>query len=213
MSGKKKKDKGKKWIDAVERARHINSIKQLPQLEIASIALSVCEITWGGNKKEIRENPYTLTRFAKETGITPKTLGNWCTTYRNVYARLPQELKDQVSYTDMAYLAKFVNRETPADAVVKRVENYLSEDTYETKIARYLQHIRSLAHNFETSGAALRCNNKILEEVTFYCQSIMRAIRRDKKGIKGQMNGVARSVNIKALSIARATLGERTKSA
>lgn len=205
----KKKDVEKKWTTCVAKAREIHRTLDLPQLEIAKIALEACTITWGGSKKKIAENQHTITRFANEIGVNKKTLSNWVAAYKNVYVRLDNDYRKDLSYTDIVKLARTINRDTPVDEVNRLADKYINEDSYEMKVQRYLVHLRSLCYNFEHHSAHMRCSDETLSEILFYCRTIDRRIRKSKHQIIPKIHGIASKSRTGGLSSARAVLGER----
>lgn len=70
---------GKKLVEEVEDK----------QIKICMYAMKVCTIRHGGISKGF----YTITDYAKDIGIKPKTLQNWLCVYRNVILKLRPDQK------------------------------------------------------------------------------------------------------------------------
>lgn len=208
MVTKKKDAKYLKWEKNVLEAKQLSkSSKDKPYIRIAQLALEVCEISWGGAKKKIAGNPYTLTRFAKEIGVNPKTLSNYCAAYRAVHARIPKNLTANLSLSEVKHIAGGITKDTPTEEVIRLVTNHNSIHSYERKISRYMRHLRSLSNNFKNGGAALAVSEELLQEITFYCQAILKAIKADRENIRAKDNGLARKHDNNGRSIAAHDLG------
>lgn len=82
-----------RYLELVEEAKKLIHEHELIPLKIAKIAVEVCTIGHGG-----RATYYTLTDFAKDTGISRKTLSGWVITYRVVVAKIPEKIKTDVDW-------------------------------------------------------------------------------------------------------------------
>lgn len=182
----------KKWSIAVERAKRYAQQASNHQMEIAALALSVCEINWGGRQKK---DAYTLTRFSRETGIHLKTLSNWVAIRRAVYDKLSSTQKSLATYNEMAEVAqtiKDIKEVTPIDKVRKAFEKYADTGGYERKIMRYVCDLKSLHYCFYKQSAAFKCDDALLREALFYTRRIYLKILKDKPGLKPEATGTAR---------------------
>jgi len=79
----------KKWLFYVEQGQKIVESMGQDRLKVAELAIAACDIAHGGgNHWKKFEGVYTLNRFAKEIGVSYKTLHNWVRIKRNVYDKL-----------------------------------------------------------------------------------------------------------------------------
>ncbi len=78
----------KTYEKCVEKAAAMVANKKLSQLIIGRLALRACHIKWGGRVDPSVEAP-TLTQFAKEIGVSNKTLTDWVKAVRLI-EKLPQ---------------------------------------------------------------------------------------------------------------------------
>lgn len=188
MKKEEKKISESDWLKAIEKAKGLYDKRQEIQMTVAALAVSVCEISWGGR---VKEGTYTLKRFAEEIPMTPKTLGNWVVVYKNVYAKLTEKQQRQTSYTVLLRLASLTKREDSADKVRKIADRYFTHDSFDIKIIKYLRELRSLHHNFLRQSAAYRCEKETLEEIFLYANGIVKILLDYKKDIKGKDTGRA----------------------
>lgn len=193
---KKDVDIEKKWKENIEEAKTIIGAKNYSQMEIARLCLEVCEITRGGNSKS--DGFFTIKRFAKESGITAKTLSAWVCVYRNVYKKLDVDLKVTSSYTALAIVTKMVSADERPEVVRKKVRDYINLDDFDARLLRYCGQLRGLAHNFESKDAVNRAKIETLEELAFYCEMIMNHIKRARRGVKPKFNGVSSNYDLKS---------------
>ena len=79
----------------IKRGKEILKSIDNHQIEIASMAIELCEIRHGGISKGI----YTLKDYAEDIGMVAKTLSNWVTVYRDVVLKLAPHLRSKVDYS------------------------------------------------------------------------------------------------------------------
>lgn len=190
----------KKWEQTVHDAKLVVASRENNQMKIAELALSVCEITWGGTQK----SAYTLTRFSEEIGIPAKRLSAWIAIKRNVFDKISTEMKKQSSFTDWAYIAKHVTRNTPREAVEKHIFKRVNVDAFDHKLLRYCANIKGLLYNFEYHNAFLRAQPETLQEIKFYIETINNGM----EGIEALNHGLSAAHSSYEVS-ASSTLGER----
>lgn len=68
----------------VEHAQKLLEQIKVNRIEIAKIALQVCEISHGG----ISGDKYTLSKFADDIGMKRRTLSNWVELYRDIILKV-----------------------------------------------------------------------------------------------------------------------------
>ncbi len=181
-------DKEIQWADNVNECRTILHKKKLYQIEIAKMALDVCEIKKGGNYKD---DLFTVATFAKDIGVPKKTLQNWIELKTQVFDRLEDHFKNKVSLTQIANIKRRIGPKATKEEVNKTVEDYVNKDDFNRKIHRYVESVRALAHNFEDQDAVNRCSKGTLEEVMFYIKSIEMNVERGSKAkIKPKNNNL-----------------------
>lgn len=198
-----------KWNKAIQSAKSLVSITKEHQMQIAKIALEVCEITHGGGVRlDSQKDKFTIKRFAEEAGLNPRTLSGWIGARRLVYEKLSEEQKRKAKYTDIVWVSRLVNKRTTVLKVRNKFEEHLSIDSYEIKIIRYMCDLRSLCYNFQKQSAAFKCSDNTLKEILFYCSKIKIAIKRDRPNIVPIKTGVTYRVRASA---ANAVIGKRIK--
>lgn len=82
------------------------------QVQISYYATKVCEIRHGGKSDQI----YTLSKFAKDIGLTVKTLQNWVQVYRNVIQKIDMDV-DKVTAKDWQIASRVNNLLTKQRAI------------------------------------------------------------------------------------------------
>lgn len=70
--------------NVAERLKSLENSVHACQVEIARLALKVCEIRHGGISNDL----YTITRFADDIGINRKTVSNWTLVHRGVIEKI-----------------------------------------------------------------------------------------------------------------------------
>lgn len=205
--------KPKNWDRNVEKARRLYQNRYLTQMEIAALALEVCEISWGGAKFR---KLYTLKKFALDCGIESRTLSNWVGIKVSVYDKLPPEAQAKARFTSMAHTASKVLRDAPSETVYNTYKELTKHKPFDAKMRRYLGDIRSVAYNFEYAQAAKQCDKETLEEFLFYADKITSNILKECPELKPVSHGISSSVNFtrsqsaaEALNIPRTHLGEK----
>lgn len=181
----------RKWNEAVDKAKALGTAAKEHQMEIARLALSVCEITHGGARKNsAAEGKCTIFRFAKEAGVNECTLSNWIAIRKLVFERLPLAVKRQATYTEMMSVSRKINKSTLPSEVLRLYNDYKSMDSFDHKIIRYMNDLRSLHYNFENQAAALKCDDSTLREILFFSQKIISNIRSNRPNIVPKLSGV-----------------------
>lgn len=169
------------WQKAVDEAKTLFQVRNKKQMEIARLALEVCEIALGGNTKD---GKYTLVRFAREVGVNRSCLSRWCTVRKLVYDRLPESQANKITYARLSHVATKVHSDTPKAVFDELVQDICYRNDIDTKFYKYLYSLRSFSNLFVKHNAALKVNKKILQETLFYSDIISRSIRSEHKEIK-----------------------------
>lgn len=80
-----------KWLQNIEKAKsYVKQIKVI-RMDIAKLAVEVCDFPEGRIGKPVAPSLYTLVRFAREAGLNYKTLAEWVRVYKNVASKLPDK--------------------------------------------------------------------------------------------------------------------------
>lgn len=197
-----------KWEKGVAEAKSlITQSKQKYYIRIAQLAISCCEITRGGAVKK-GENPYTLRRFAKEIGINSQTLSNYVALYRAVFSKLPDGYQEKLSLSEAAHI-KQIKRESTPEQVKKIVDKHLSTDSEAKKYNRYMRHIRTLSNAVVWRGALFVMEDRTISELGFFCDQILKEIKKTKPKLLLKESGVARENHNRSLSAAHMELGQK----
>lgn len=196
---KEKIDLEIKWNENVKEAKELFTGRNRNQMKMASLALEVCEITWGGGKKG---NLFTIKRFAEEAGIAPKSLSEWICVRKNVYEKLSNEQKEDptLTYTKLARIANRIDRTASKEELGTAYQEVVKSNSVEQIMSRYVYDIRSAANAFQNKDAASKCSDKLIEEVYFYCNVIIRNIRKSRPALHPAEHGIAGSSNIRNLN-------------
>jgi hypothetical protein len=197
-----------RWQANVSRAKEIVSIKSHNQMEVARLALEVCEISWGGSQ---HRDKYTLSKFAEEIGIAGKTLSNWVAVRKKVYDKLPIAIAQKAGFVSLWGVARRVSPHADSEFVLKKYQE-LNSSKEDMKMRRYLGYLRSIAHNFQKQNAAMRLDNETMEEYLFYTKIIIRCIKNDRPGLKAKDNGISGKDALTNLSAAQALSVSRNHS-
>ena len=81
--------KAKTYNQLVDEAKSLITTRDLMALKIAKMAVLACTIRHGG----VSNTLYTLTDFAKDIGMSYKTLSNWTIIYRMVASKIENHIK------------------------------------------------------------------------------------------------------------------------
>jgi len=176
-----------KWDENVDKAKNLLGNVEYHQMDIAELALEVCEITWGGCPKAFDEK-LTVKRFANSISVSHKSLSNWIAIKRGVFDRLTVKNRQSVSYTVMGKAARLVHADYSRDKVNKIVEEISDRSEIDFRILNYLSDVKALLYNFDQNSAAFKCKSSVVEEVLFYTTRLVSVIKKDKPKIKPRNN-------------------------
>lgn len=184
-----KKTTEKQWTDAIAKAKHLYSTSDTLQMEIATIATNVCEITWGGVQ---HKDKYTLSKFAKETGIHFKTLSRWVAIKRAVFDKIKRRELKKTSFTTLARVAVIADKDATSDRIEALIAQE-SKDTIDKRIIGYLANMASLYYSLESDSGALTCNEETIEETLFYLGACLDCIKRERPKVIAKDNNLVRA--------------------
>jgi len=186
---KKKLNKEALWAEKVVEAKNLLGIKEARQMEIAIIALDICEITWGGGRSR-HDELFTLKRFAHEININPKTLSNWIAVKKLVYDKIPQKIRNEVTFTFMAQIAKSINKDSSPAKVSKMISKFIDQSSVDVKLLGYLGVVKSILYNLEERSGSITCGKDTLEEILYYAIELKKAILRENKKLRPYDHGL-----------------------
>lgn len=180
-----------KWAEAIEQAKSVLKYKDINQMEVAKLAISVCEIFWGGTKLasgEEEEERYTLTRFAGECKIHRKTLSQWVAVYKNVYEKLPPFKQNNLTYSQLSWAAKCLNAQDTKDKVEKFVDK-VSVNTSDRTALHYLREFKSMLNLLEEKSGVLTIEKDVLQEILYYVNKIQKVIKKEHPKLTPETHG------------------------
>lgn len=146
---------------------------------------------------------YTISRFAKETGLHVKTISHWIAVRRNVFEKLPLNKVNRVSFTKLSHVNAISGPNVSEQELMEAYDKIINVDGFDAKVKRQLADIRSLCTNFVSNNAVDKCNEDTLQEVLFYTTSINREIYSKFPGLLPKSHGIA-SLRLFKTSAARA---------
>lgn len=181
----------KKWTEYVERSKSYVSKMAKFRLEIATMALEVCEIHWGGGTHwKGFETTYTLKRFAEETGISYKTLANWVRIKRNVYDKLVstgQTIDPIVDWSVMMRVSDNCKKDETSEQVKIKYDKW-SHGIESFSHTRYslqaLRKLRSFDYFLKNKAHPSKCLANEFAEIEMHCKSILQWIKTHKSKFK-----------------------------
>lgn len=164
------------WERNIEMARSLLKDRKRSHMEIARLALEVCEITWGGGNKEGHK---TLRSFAKEIGINEKTLSQWVAIRRNIFEKLPDELKVKARMMDLYLAARTVGSNCKPEEAIKAVSSVVYSAGPDIKIMRYLESLNTISHHMANEATVMQCKQELLEQILYVCSYIINRIKEN----------------------------------
>lgn len=156
-------DQKQKFMDGVNKARELFSMRRKNQMEIARIACEVCIITRGGG----HENYYSLKNFSKQSSISAKTLSNWIYVYKAIYINAPVALLEKASYSDLESASRRIRPEHTTEQAREILKQTVERHDLDSRIVRYASDLSALYYNL-LKPTIWRIDHKILEEVMHY---------------------------------------------
>lgn len=173
-----------KWEDNVIAAKALLGSTRDRQMKIAALAIEVCDISWGGG---VKKGQYTLRAFAKDIGISEKTLSNWVGLKRRILDKLRPELRYKAKLKDLVRAAKTLGAEASSEEINKRVFDLIHDSGPDKKLVTYLCSLRATAAIFQDEAVVSLCKRETLEEVVYFCESIIKNIQANSRSkIKGK---------------------------
>ena len=192
-------DINEKWELNVKRAKDFIKVKSANQMEIARLALEVCEITHGGPSCE---GKFTLKRFAAEVGVNQKTLSTWVAVRVTAYNKLPNYIVKDLSFTKLSSIANNTNRNSSKEEVLKVYERTVGEKS-DYSALRYVHDLRSLASGL-VGGNAFKINKDTAEEILYYTKEVEKALMERFANLSPFDHGLCKKVGMTRMSAAKA---------
>lgn len=184
--------KNKKYTSAVKEARQLLLVREKAKLKIAKLAYESCDIIVGGH---ITGEVFSLTMFAKDIGMSKKTLSDWVHNYeiqlvakglkkKNKNLEVPTKQNDlnkirKVLRSKEGGLRKNIT-EKEVHKAIKEVASTGEDDEEIAKLARYIRQTEyKICHDLELETidqeklslileCATRINSKLKKYFTIY---------------------------------------------
>ena len=177
---KKKKMKEKGWSYYVNEAKkYIQQIQQY-QIKIAHVALKACDIRHGGNHKDYQKI-ITMKRFAREIGISYKSLTEYVRITRNVYNKLTKEQKKDGKYEFMRQISIGLNKDSSRQLVREKYDYQKNIGQNDYYIQRFLRRLQT-AHHFYCKKIDQETMKKLsqneLKKTLSLCEDITHKIKQ-----------------------------------
>lgn len=91
------------WARCVREGKLLVMNRDKTRIKICELAGEACEIKWGGGAHWSGfKNQKTVTAFAEEIGIKPRTLLEWLAVKKYVYDNLNKKYKEDIDWSSMA---------------------------------------------------------------------------------------------------------------
>lgn len=136
-----------RWQRYVAHAKKFVTGMNKGRMEIARLAMSACQISWGGgNHWKKFDGVYTLKAFAEEIGVSSKTLSAWVAIRRDVMNKLPAGVYDESQYM-AAYRTKMrIKRNSKKEEVTRVYDEELKRDQVNFYFYQGLKKIKTTRH-------------------------------------------------------------------
>jgi len=175
----------KVFLKAMKEARELVKASRVSQMTVAKIALGVCEITWGGAS---HDEMFTIKRFAFGVGINSKTLSSWIAIRRGVYEKLPADLQNTMTYTQLHAVCNKVTKDASREKVESLARKHLKTPKMDKIILGYLRETKTIMHNLDNGAGVFKLKDETLEEILFWMSMIVRYINKERPKIKPKNN-------------------------
>lgn len=181
-----------KWTETVEKAKAFVLQISKCRLQIAELALEVCDVRWGGGAHWANhEGTYTLKRFAEEIGVNPKTLSNWVRVKRNVMDKLIEAGEEVDPMEDWSAMTRVADR-TKHDADPEAVKtSFASWDKKRVKAFNHAQYVlqmrrktKSFRHFVENVAKPGKIDGAEIQEMKHDMQAIIKWVRQNGSRFK-----------------------------
>lgn len=163
----------------IQKAKSVFKSRNGYQLEIAKLALEVCEIKHGGSNKD---DLFTLYEFSRRVGVKYKTLHVWTTVYKRIFKVLSPDLKSKASFTDMKRAIESLPSSPSPERVNEKVGQLCQALNNDNKLIRYCSSIKSMIHCLRNGGLETS-NIKTLNEISFYCTEVLDILKEHTQPI------------------------------
>lgn len=191
------------WNFKVRQSKEIMKSRQFMQMEIAENALEVCDISWGGHYSKY-ENSYTLTRFAKEIGVSNRTLGTWVAVKKRVYDKITKAEAKESSYQEMHDVAVSVPTNASKSKVREALAYRKGRGNVDAKMITYCRYMHTVINHLFKDEVLSDISPPVLNELLFCSETISQMIRKHDSTVKPIDEGLARKKAKKHMSAAEA---------
>lgn len=164
------------WKDCVEEAKSLVKISNETRFKIVALAEKCCVIHHGGKPSRDR---YTLTRFATEIGMTPKTLMEWVGLKKHIFDNLtPEQRAEKPTYTTLVNISRELKSFNRKDAIGFKAavtDNYKKlsgKDESTIKMQKYVKHMKTVLWNVKSKAMIKNCDESVLVEILHISRDI-----------------------------------------
>lgn len=171
------------WNANIEKAKLALKTQHRTQMAVAALALDSCEVKRGG-----RAGYYTLKRFAEEIGMDGRLLSMWVSIYRRVFLKLPHQIQQQASYSQMVEIYPKISENDSSASIARRYNNEFVVLKQERKIIKYGTYLKIISKHLIDRGATATLSKETLEEIQFFVNQIREIL--DAAQIKPQDHGL-----------------------
>ena len=157
------KDYESEYQVLVQIAKRELSVIEASKIKIVKLAMDACTIQKGGHRGK---NLYTLTRFAKDIGMTPKILNDWVHTYQNVLEPLgieePTKKEFAAARNTHKHLVKNSDKQLNREDVYNQMLNPKSDMNVSRKIEKTAKTLIFLLKDGKANGKLTQKAYKVL---------------------------------------------------
>lgn len=158
----------------VKEAKEILRLAKYKQMEIARLALLVCDIHWGGRSKD---TDISVNRFAKDIGTEKKTLHQWISMRRRVLNNLDPEISRNLSYDNIVMIYKKTKANMTAKDIRLMTKEVLEMPQNLKRFIKYTSHAKSILFNSKRPDRLELVNNEKIEEMISHCSGIAAVLK------------------------------------
>lgn len=161
---------------AINKCKEILKNKKGYQMQVAAIAVDVCDINHGGRRVDNLD--YSLKEFGKDIGVSHKCITNWVAVYRRIYIKLTTDAKRHSSYTRLAAMYCRVHRDDTRERVNEIYDEEYNKKANDKTLIRYGQEVKCITYFLTVKNGIDLVNPKILQELLFYVEELKNTLKQ-----------------------------------
>ncbi len=158
----------KNWKSGIEKAKTLVKRYDEVRMGIAKVSIETLDICHGGRSYN---GQFTLKAFAKEIGLSPSTLAEWCAIYRNTYSQLPGT-KQKETYSFYRHVHKTVGPSPSKKRVLTVFNNLKKKGPEYLKFEKYIKHLKSMEFNSKRDVLLEGATIEQLSELQHICRNV-----------------------------------------